>query len=544
MSGDVKVDPAELDAKAAQISEPPPAAPGQPLPPCALQVAVDAVAELNKSAAMLVGYAASGQAEATRLAETFRSAAVAYRQIDEQAGAALDHGETAPGIPPVQPAPPTTPSVPLPADPAYQCHAAPMVMLEQAAAEIEMPDQAASLETFKSNWETYAAALEARSAHFDPAGMTWDGGAAEAAFAALQRHRDWLGEMAAAARELAGQAGDLAAVHRSAKDAHPKLADVTELDARIMSSTDATQRMTLMQYRQALQAESEHILGQYAGKAVMKPIEPPKPPICTPTPPASTRDKMTKNKRPRDDDEIARKNKTSAGGGGQTAAGGGSGSGAGGGGGSQQPAASAVPPSPAGDVPVSPAAATGGQPSGGGAPAGGASPAGGGAPAGGGGAPAGGGSGGGMGGLPGLPDLGGGPPTDLPQLDDPELNPASAGGGGGSGGGSGGGGGGAGPMPLQPNVGSVSVGPAPGQAGGAAAGPSVGGAAPGGGMMGGMGGMAPMHGAGQNQGGQEKKRSPGVSPDETLYEEDRPWTEAVIGNRPRRRESVEGKDKQ
>jgi hypothetical protein len=54
----------------------------------------------------------------------------------------------------------------------------------------------------------------------------------------------------------------------------------------------------------------------------------------------------------------------------------------------------------------------------------------------------------------------------------------------------------------------------------------------------GMGGGMPMHGAGHGQGGaSEKKRSPGTSPDETLYEEDREWTEGVIGNRPRRRDS-------
>jgi hypothetical protein len=62
----------------------------------------------------------------------------------------------------------------------------------------------------------------------------------------------------------------------------------------------------------------------------------------------------------------------------------------------------------------------------------------------------------------------------------------------------------------------------------------------GGGMMG--GGM-PMGGAGQGQGGgTEKKRTPALSPDEDLYNEDRPWTEAVIGNRPRRKDATEGKD--
>ena len=63
-------------------------------------------------------------------------------------------------------------------------------------------------------------------------------------------------------------------------------------------------------------------------------------------------------------------------------------------------------------------------------------------------------------------------------------------------------------------------------AGGGAAGVTAGG---------GMGGMAPMmHGA-KGEGSGDKKRNPQLSQDEDIYTEDRPWTEAVIGNRVRRR---------
>jgi hypothetical protein len=47
-----------------------------------------------------------------------------------------------------------------------------------------------------------------------------------------------------------------------------------------------------------------------------------------------------------------------------------------------------------------------------------------------------------------------------------------------------------------------------------------------------MGGMAPMSGAGAGQGNKEGKRGPEA--DQSLYEEDRAWTEAVIGNRRRK----------
>jgi hypothetical protein len=48
------------------------------------------------------------------------------------------------------------------------------------------------------------------------------------------------------------------------------------------------------------------------------------------------------------------------------------------------------------------------------------------------------------------------------------------------------------------------------------------------------------HGAGHGNQGKEKRRDPGLAPDESLYTEDRPWTDGVIG-RQRRRE-VSDKD--
>jgi hypothetical protein len=87
-------------------------------------------------------------------------------------------------------------------------------------------------------------------------------------------------------------------------------------------------------------------------------------------------------------------------------------------------------------------------------------------------------------------------------------------------------------MPLSPAVSAETVAPtAPTHAASTApAAASTGSAA--GGAMG--GGMAPMgHGGAHNQ-GKEKRRDPNLAPDEDLYSEDRPWTEAVIGNRRRR----------
>ncbi|MGE2722713.1 PPE domain-containing protein, partial [Mycolicibacterium celeriflavum] len=85
--------------------------------------------------------------------------------------------------------------------------------------------------------------------------------------------------------------------------------------------------------------------------------------------------------------------------------------------------------------------------------------------------------------------------------------------------------------PMSAPVTAETVAPAPTVPVAAGAAP---GSAPDGRVGPGMGGMAPMaHGAGAPQ-GKEKRRDPKLAPDETLYTEDRPWTEAVIGNHRRR----------
>lgn len=123
--------------------------------------------------------------------------------------------------------------------------------------------------------------------------------------------------------------------------------------------------------------------------------------------------------------------------------------------------------------------------------------------------------------------------TNLPK--GPNLKPAASGGGGAGHGGGGGGG----PHPLQPAVAGTAVAASHEAAAHAAdAAKAAGGGAMGGAGMGGM----PMGGHGaQGQGGKERRRTPGLTPDEELYKEDRSWTEGVIGAR-RRKETPDSKD--
>jgi len=100
------------------------------------------------------------------------------------------------------------------------------------------------------------------------------------------------------------------------------------------------------------------------------------------------------------------------------------------------------------------------------------------------------------------------------------------------------GGGGVPSMPLQPPVAAEGAGSAAGRGG-----PNLGGAgAMGGAAMGGRGGMGmvpPM--AGQGGKGEDSKAKRAQQDEEALYAEDRPWTEAVIGNR-RRKDGPDNKE--
>lgn len=122
------------------------------------------------------------------------------------------------------------------------------------------------------------------------------------------------------------------------------------------------------------------------------------------------------------------------------------------------------------------------------------------------------------------------PSSDLPTADTTGISPAGVdtGGGGGAAGGGGGG------TPLSA---ASPAGVAPASTAGTPTVATPQGGTGSSGAGGGMGGM-PMGGHGQQ--GKEKRRAPGLSPDEVIYEEDREWTEGVIGNR--RRAGQEGKE--
>lgn len=508
----------ELMARAAELEAPMPAPPpDNPRAPCALSFVVDAGTQIALSADQMRVYLAACEREWRRLAQSLRNAAKAYEQVDEESAeavanntsvsAAATGGSTGTGdmrincdpdedfvLPPPQPAPP-------PAQPVI-----PYYEVRQAATDIEAPDQGTAFAAFARDWDTYQRSLQATINRFRPF-TSWEGTSAQAVELNFEAYRTYVIQMAQLCSTLAAQAKTVASTHRWAITEHPTAYEVSEADKwYVIYTTDpyyvgkpVTQQYiwNLYDWYDKMQKKSEETLAGYVQRASLPltPVNPKNPPTSmridpppapppTPTPGDGDGDGDGDGGLPDDglpDDGLPDDGLPDDG----------------------------LPDDQIPDTPTTPTTPSTGTPS--------------------------------------------TPPTGIPGMTDSAalkdaladltaapgagigagMKPASAGGLGGAGGG-------IPSMPMQPAVDAGS----PASSGPANAARDIGNlgrGAAGAGMGGGGMGMAPMApGAGANQGGDNKsKRAAGT--DESLYEEDRPWTEGVIGNR-RRKETTDGKD--
>jgi hypothetical protein len=502
----MKVESSTLRAKANSIVTGYPTLSSSAVPPCMLTISGQAMQKLDQNYQNLVSTLAAGRAEAARLAACLQAAADAYDKADAEAKAAVDSGGPSggapvpvnPNLPPSAPASVTGKCTPPPQDDGLDW--------PTAVAQFDAGDQCASLMEFVSALRQFADQLTDHGKKFSMGDTHWEGAAAEGAEDALRRHESWLYDLAEQTRELAKQGNDFADAHLSEHSQHPTAQDVATVSE--LTGSDWAYVYS------AMQEKSDEVRRSYASRVDFADMMFKEPPSgAYPSAAVSPDDVATASYLK---DAIEKKDPT----GGPSSGGGSTGGGGGG-----QPSAGGVPQ--AASPSTNPAAAqeqpqeSGGEKAGGGS--GGGSPSGsegGGSPSGGEGAGAGGGLPGGLGG--GLGDgLGDGTGLGSGLPDDGGLKPASTGGGGA--------GGGLGSQPLQPaasapamGTSAASTGAGPGGVGGGRAG----GGAMGGGMGGGMGGM----GHGNREGGKEKKRNPNLSPEESLYVEDRPYTDPVIGH--------------
>jgi hypothetical protein len=524
MSGaELQVIPEDLAGKANRIrgmswitmtAQPPLVAPD------ALSTSAVAITNLTVNTEAMWAYQEFGRLEGLRLAQTLDNVSAAYADVDKISGEDVDRTISGPGSPAAPngsrypkdvdlPAPPHPPQMPIPKG---RLVSEQMLFPPQAQQALQAGDGGSSLQAAAESWRRNAHRLAASAEQFETNSLLWEGEAADAAYTKFNNYRGWLVSLASSWQRLAGEADRIVAAHSAAKrDNAPVAEDFDRLQREIAEHPASADNLRKTLQMAALQNQSEEIRNRYARDGQPRQIQPEDPPSPVVSGIPVTVDDHRRARRTLPTERPSQASRLPA------APNGGSSAGGEPQGRAEQPAVSPMPGaqhaaqgapqgSPQGNAPsagqqggVAPSAGQQGarQP---------------------------------LTGMPTSPKL----PTDA------RMRPAAAGSGG-SGGSSAVGG--VPGSPLQPAVGAETVAATPLPA------PVVptsatGGGAAGGLAGGGMGGMAPlMHGA-RSDGSGDKKRNPQLSQDNEVYTEDRPWTEAVIGNRVRRRNPPEDRKKE
>lgn len=289
MTQPMTVEQDELLARASEVEEPmgdPPN--GVPTPPCSLKAASTAAQQLILSADNMRTYLAAGQRERERLAQSLRNAAKAYGDVDEEAAAAMDNdgdGDVAPET--------AGPGGDDPSAGLHDTETAPaagepdFTDLKTAATKLESGDQGSTFADFANFWNSYNLALQGTLQRFRPF-QSWEGDAAAACEESLDQQQTWVIHMAKLSAALSKQAAFVVQLHRWARQSHPTLADIVKLEEL---SKDPTYKNEAIKLYAEYQQKSEEVLAEYATKAALDPVNPPKPPaaikIDPPPPPAT-----------------------------------------------------------------------------------------------------------------------------------------------------------------------------------------------------------------------------------------------------------------
>jgi ESX-1 secreted protein B PE domain len=215
------VEQEELLARADELEAPIPGLPSEnPQPPCQLSPATSAATQLAFSADSMRTYLAAGDQVRQQLADSLRKAAKAYDDVDENAAGVLGGGngsvskDTA-GLGDGHPD-----AVPLGATQLADLgNAGNYADVKQRAWEIEQGDQGASFDRFVEGWTAYQQALLDATQRFRPF-QQWSGAAADAVEQSFEQQRQWMYTMADMCGKMAAQAQDVTATHRWAVPEH------------------------------------------------------------------------------------------------------------------------------------------------------------------------------------------------------------------------------------------------------------------------------------------------------------------------------------
>jgi hypothetical protein len=179
---------------------------------------VTAVDQLVLSAENLRIYLAAGERERRTMADSLREAAKAYGDVDDAAAQAIDNETPMAAARPVRTKGDMVAlgDTPLAAAGDLDKFAD---VIQNAWAIERGGDQGVSLNRFADEWSAYRRSLSQAAMRFRPF-VDWAGDAALAAQASMEKHRQWLYQMAELCNQLVSQAREISSAHKSALDSH------------------------------------------------------------------------------------------------------------------------------------------------------------------------------------------------------------------------------------------------------------------------------------------------------------------------------------
>lgn len=226
MTQTMNVEYQELMARADEIEAPLPQLPlGNPQAPCGLGFVRDAAVQIAINGDSLRLYIQACQREWKSLAKSLRNAAKAYEEVDEGAAddinaintdgssggsakmvSAADDNMSLMCDPDYIPAPLPPPPPP----PPFQY---PYYEVRQAARDIETPDQGAAFRTCAADWNKFQLQFQQLSYRFRPF-VNWEGEARDAVEQNFNSQKQWIFGMVSLCTTLAKQAQAVADAHK------------------------------------------------------------------------------------------------------------------------------------------------------------------------------------------------------------------------------------------------------------------------------------------------------------------------------------------
>ncbi|CQD03544.1 putative alanine and glycine rich protein [Mycobacterium lentiflavum] len=228
----------ELMTRAAEIEQPlPPIPDSNPPAPCEISFVKDAATQLALNADAMRLYLKTAEREWRALADSLKNAAKAYQEVDEESADAIENNSSKVDVKHMVTAADAEALTPPPrlSEFAYPTY----YELRQAAKDIEAGDQGAAFRDFAQEWDAFQRTLQLNTMKRFRPFVSWEGEARDAVESNFDKQRQWVISIVALCDQLAIQANLVVDAHKRATlvthehaqdDEHPTTEEVALCD--------------------------------------------------------------------------------------------------------------------------------------------------------------------------------------------------------------------------------------------------------------------------------------------------------------------------